>query len=169
MASTPLLFGEKRHLISRDELAAYEEALSRFGQQVRVDWRIARLKTVGIGLLLALNIGVDPPDVFRCMPCARLERWHGCACAVRFLTARPSWIDPTLAPAAVSAENIARALQAQYEPWQARARVRIVIKPTNDELKRLCLTLRRHAKVRRATRGVASVCLIRFRFRATGF
>jgi hypothetical protein len=73
MAST-LLFGEKRHLISRDELAAYEEALSRFGQQVRVDWRIARLKTVGIGLLLALNIGVDPPDVFRCSPCAKLER-----------------------------------------------------------------------------------------------
>ncbi len=74
MASSPQLFGEKRHLISRDERAAYEEALSRFGQQVRVDWRIARLKTVGIGLLLALNIGVDPPDVFRCSPCAKLER-----------------------------------------------------------------------------------------------
>ena len=74
MASTAHLFGEKRHLISRDERAAYEEALARFGQQVRVDWRIARLKTVGIGLLLALNIGVDPPDVFRCSPCAKLER-----------------------------------------------------------------------------------------------
>lgn len=66
-----------------------------------------------------------------------------------------SWIDPTLAPAAVSGENIAKALQAQYEPWQARARVRIVVKPTNDELKRLCLTLRRHAKVWRPRGSVS--------------
>ncbi len=129
-SSSSLLYHDKRHLVSRDDKAAHEEALMRFGQQVSVDWRIARLKTVGIGLLLAINIGVDPPDVFRCSPCAKLE----------------SWIDPSLAPAAVSAEAIAKALQAQYEPWQARARVRIVIKPTNEELKRLCVTLRRHAK-----------------------
>lgn len=119
------VFSSKRHL------SVDEDALLSFGQQVQVDWRISRLKTVGIGLLLALNIGVDPPDVFKCSPCAKLE----------------AWIDPSLAPAAVSSENIAKALQAQYEPWQARARVRIVIKPTHEELKRLCVTLRRHARV----------------------
>lgn len=74
------------------EAGRAEESLLNFGQEVQVEWRIARLKTVGIGLVLALNIGVDPPDVFRCSPCAKLE----------------AWIDPTLAPAAVSVENIAK-------------------------------------------------------------
>lgn len=34
-----------------------------------------RLKTTAVSLVLCLNIGVDPPDVIRISPCARLECW----------------------------------------------------------------------------------------------
>ncbi len=46
------------------------DAVAEFGNQLHTNfnWRIPRLKTVGIGLVLALNIGIDPPDVLRCPP-----------------------------------------------------------------------------------------------------
>ena len=34
-----------------------------------------RLKTTAVALVLCLNIGVDPPDVIRLSPCARMECW----------------------------------------------------------------------------------------------
>jgi len=34
-----------------------------------------RLKTTAVSLVLCLNIGVDPPDVMKISPCARLECW----------------------------------------------------------------------------------------------
>ncbi len=85
-----------------------DDAVAEFGNELHksFNWRIPRLKTVGIGLVLALNIGIDPPDVLRCPPCAKLE----------------AWVDPTQAAAAISAENISKALQSQYEPWQSRVR-----------------------------------------------
>ena len=40
------------------------------------DWRTRdRLKTVSAVLALCLNIGVDPPDVIKTSPCAKLECW----------------------------------------------------------------------------------------------
>jgi hypothetical protein len=33
------------------------------------------MKTVSVALVLALNIGVDPPDVLKPSPCARMECW----------------------------------------------------------------------------------------------
>jgi hypothetical protein len=35
------------------------------------------MKTVSVSLVLCLNIGVDPPDVIKTTPCARLECWIG--------------------------------------------------------------------------------------------
>lgn len=35
------------------------------------------MKTVSVALVLCLNVGVDPPDVFKIQPCARLECWIG--------------------------------------------------------------------------------------------
>ncbi|CAZ80637.1 unnamed protein product [Tuber melanosporum] len=41
------------------------------------EWRMRdRLKTVSAALVLCLNIGVDPPDVVKTNPCAKLECWH---------------------------------------------------------------------------------------------
>lgn len=34
-----------------------------------------RLKTTAVALVMCLNIGVDPPDVIKISPCARLECW----------------------------------------------------------------------------------------------
>lgn len=35
------------------------------------------MKTVSVALILCLNVGVDPPDVVKTHPCARLECWIG--------------------------------------------------------------------------------------------
>lgn len=35
------------------------------------------MKTVSVALVLCLNVGVDPPDVVKTTPCARLECWIG--------------------------------------------------------------------------------------------
>ena len=33
------------------------------------------MKTVHLALIMALNLGTDPPDVIRMSPCARTECW----------------------------------------------------------------------------------------------
>ena len=72
-----------------------------------IDWRMKeRLKTVSVALLICLNIGVDPPDVVKTTPCAKLE----------------AWCDPFSGATTKSLENIGRNLQRQYEIWQPRAR-----------------------------------------------
>lgn len=44
-------------------------------------WRMKeRMKTVSVALVLCLNVGVDPPDIVKTQPCARLECWIGLAC-----------------------------------------------------------------------------------------
>lgn len=35
------------------------------------------MKTVSVALVVCLNVGVDPPDVVKIQPCARLEAWIG--------------------------------------------------------------------------------------------
>lgn len=35
------------------------------------------MKTVSVALVLCLNVGVDPPDLVKTDPCARLECWFG--------------------------------------------------------------------------------------------
>lgn len=36
-----------------------------------------QMKTVSVALVVCLNIGVDPPDIVKTQPCARLECWIG--------------------------------------------------------------------------------------------
>ena len=43
---------------------------------VEATWRLReRMKTVSVALVLCLNIGTDPPDVFKTSPCARHQCW----------------------------------------------------------------------------------------------
>ncbi len=91
-------------------------------------WRLRdRLKTVAAALVMCLNVGVDPPDVVKPEPCAQLE----------------CWLDPSSMPAQKALEAIGKALQAQYECWQPRARYRICADPTLEELRKVCIGLRR--------------------------
>ena len=94
-------------------------------------WRMKeRMKTVGVALVCCLNIGVDPPDVVKASPCARLE----------------CWIEPTSEPPQKALEAIGNALQAQYERWQPRARYKLCTDPTVDDVKKLCVSMRRSSK-----------------------
>jgi WD40 repeat protein len=92
------------------------------------------MRTSNAVLVLCLNIGVDPPDVTRPSPSARTE----------------CWIDPraySKGPEAMP--DIARALQAQYERWQRRAKYKVTPDPTTPELRRVCMALRRNAREER--------------------
>uniref|UniRef100_A0A8C2WZG3 Regulatory associated protein of MTOR complex 1 n=1 Tax=Cyclopterus lumpus TaxID=8103 RepID=A0A8C2WZG3_CYCLU len=61
----PLAFMKKRH----SEKIEGSKALAQ-------SWRMKdRMKTVSVALVLCLNVGVDPPDVVKTSPCARLECW----------------------------------------------------------------------------------------------
>ncbi|XP_074581957.1 regulatory-associated protein of TOR 1-like [Curcuma longa] len=92
-----------------------------------------RLKTGCVALVLCLNIGVDPPDVIKISPCARME----------------CWIDPHSMAAPKALETIGRALHAQYERWQPRARYKLQLDPTVEEVKKLCNTCRKYARSER--------------------
>ncbi|KAI9205108.1 raptor N-terminal caspase like domain-containing protein [Polychytrium aggregatum] len=102
--------------------------------QAPTDWRMKeRLKTVSVALVICLNIGVDPPDVVKTNPCAKME----------------CWVDPFSLPPPRALESIGRNLQQQYEVWQPRSRYRLSLDPSIEETKRLCLSLRRNAREER--------------------
>lgn len=100
------------------------------------EWRMRdRLKTVSAVLALCLNIGVDPPDVIKTNPCARLE----------------CWVDPTTPGSGTGTTNtpinqIGKQLQTQYEQLSMRTRYKLSLDPTVDETRRYATTLRRNAR-----------------------
>lgn len=117
-------------LIAFNELRHREKIQG--SKKVAQTWRMKeRMKTVSVALVLCLNVGVDPPDVVKTSPCARLE----------------CWIDPLSSQKAL--EAIGANLQKQYERWQPRARYKQSLDPTVDEVKKLCSSLRRNAKEER--------------------
>ncbi|XP_059668112.1 regulatory-associated protein of TOR 1 isoform X2 [Cornus florida] len=92
-----------------------------------------RMKTGCVALVLCLNISVDPPDVIKISPCARME----------------CWIDPFSMAPQKALETIGKTLSLQYERWQPKARYKIQLDPTVDEVKKLCTTCRKYAKSER--------------------
>ena len=124
-----MYYTEKRHETGGKPR---QEALTD-GDDGTDDWRVkSRIKTVFAGLMLCLNIGVDPPDVVKTNPTATLE----------------AWVDP-VSPSALSSktmETIGKALQAQYETLSIRIRYKQFLDPSVDETRRCCVTLRRNSK-----------------------
>ncbi|KAF2105108.1 TORC1 growth control complex subunit Kog1 [Rhizodiscina lignyota] len=98
------------------------------------EWRMRdRLKTVSAVLALCLNLGVDPPDVVKTNPCAKLE----------------CWVDPTNTSGQNSnspINQIGKALQQQYEQLSMRTRYKLCLDPTVEETRRYSTTLRRNAR-----------------------
>ncbi|XP_068341289.1 regulatory-associated protein of TOR 1-like [Pyrus communis] len=92
-----------------------------------------RMKTGCVALVLCLNISVDPPDVIKISPCARME----------------CWIDPFAMAPQKALETIGKTLSQQYERWQPRARYKFQLDPTVEEVKKLCNTCRKCAKSER--------------------
>lgn len=94
-------------------------------------WRMKeKLKTVSAALVMCLNIGVDPPDVVKTSQCSKLECWK----------------DQTSNTPQKALEMIGIELQKQYERWQPRARYKHCLDPTSDDVKKLCVSLRKNAK-----------------------
>ncbi|KAL8963144.1 MAG: hypothetical protein Q9193_000561 [Seirophora villosa] len=97
------------------------------------EWRMRdRLKTVSAALTICLNIGVDPPDVVKTNPTAKLE----------------CWIDPTASIGTnnKTMEQIGKKLQEQYEGLSIRVRYKQYLDPSVEETKKFCVSLRRNAK-----------------------
>jgi hypothetical protein len=95
-------------------------------------WRIReRTKTVAVGIVLCLNLGVDPPDAVK--PAGTTIRMAGVEIGIS---------DPALS-SQKALEVIAKALQAQYECWQPRARYKLCLDPTLEDVKKACIALRR--------------------------
>ncbi|XP_028167596.1 regulatory-associated protein of mTOR [Ostrinia furnacalis] len=116
----PLSFDKPRHL-----------EVIKGAERVEHSWRVKeKYKTHCVALVLCLNVGVDPPDIVKTQPCARLE----------------CWIDPNSLSPSKALESIGHSLQLQYERWQPRARYKQSLDPTSDEVKKLCCSLRRNAK-----------------------
>jgi regulatory associated protein of mTOR len=111
------------------------------------------MKTVSVALVACLNIRVDPPDVIKPSPCARME----------------CWTDPYSMTPAKALEQIGKNLEAQYQRWQVmqtmllcinhysydyghslslqpRAKYKQSLDPTVEDVKKLCDSLRRSAK-----------------------
>lgn len=119
----PPVFDSTRHSSNKND-----------NQEISKSWRIRdRMKTVSVALVACLNVGVDPPDVFKITPCARLE----------------CWIDPSSLSPQKALELIGANLQKQYERWQPRARYKQSLDPTVEDVKKLCSSLRRNAKEER--------------------
>lgn len=117
------IFNRRRHSSNKNEVA-----------DISKSWRIRdRMKTVSVALVVCLNVGVDPPDVFKITPCSRLE----------------CWIDPSSLSPQKTLELIGNSLQKQYERWQPRARYKQSLDPTAEDVKKLCVSLRRNAKEER--------------------
>ena len=94
-----------------------------------------RLKTVSAALAICLNIGVDPPDVIKTNPTAKLE----------------CWVDPNPTSTTGGGQNkimeqIGKKLQEQYETLSLRTRYKQYLDPSVDETKKFCISLRRNAK-----------------------
>lgn len=93
-------------------------------------WRIKKkMKTVGVALVICLNIGIDPPDIIKPNPCARKE----------------CWIDP-VGPKQKGLEFIGNALQSQYEKWHSTAKYKQCLDPTSEELRKMCINLRKSSR-----------------------
>ncbi|KAJ3021340.1 hypothetical protein HKX48_008735 [Thoreauomyces humboldtii] len=125
----PNFYAERRHLRTKRKGDGEDE-----NAHSAPDWRMReRMKTVSVVLVLCLNIGVDPPDLVKTNPSAKLE----------------CWVDPFSLPANKALETIGRNLQTQYEVLQPRARYRLSLDPSVEETKKLCCSLRRNAKEER--------------------
>lgn len=128
-----MYFEDKRHETAGNPPPGFDP------KNIVSEWRMKdRLKTVSAILAICLNVGVDPPDVIKTNPCARLE----------------CWIEPVPPDGNNQSSNntnatIGKNLQSQYESLSLRTRYKVVLDPTIEELKKYTITLRRSAHAER--------------------
>lgn len=126
------LFSDNVYLSSpyhNEYFAEVPVSFDSFGLGKDLSWRLTeKLKTSGAALVVCLNIGTDPPDVFKPNPCSR----------------RQCWIEPVL-PKHKGIVDIGNALQCQYEKLQPKIKYKPCLDPTIEELRKVCTNLRKNA------------------------
>ncbi|SMN22722.1 similar to Saccharomyces cerevisiae YHR186C KOG1 Subunit of TORC1, a rapamycin-sensitive complex involved in growth control that contains Tor1p or Tor2p, Lst8p and Tco89p [Maudiozyma saulgeensis] len=127
-------FDDKRHRTNGNPITdeTKRNDKDRYYQPI-TNWKITkdRQKTVSAALLLCLNLGVDPPDVIKTHPCARVE----------------AWVDPlNFQDSKKAIEQIGKNLQSQYETLSLRTRYKQSLDPCVEDVKRFCNSLRRQSK-----------------------
>lgn len=133
-----IYFDDKRHNTNGNPVTEEMKRLPEFSKNYQAirDWKVMkeRQKTISAVLVLCLNLGVDPPDIMKTYPCAKLE----------------AWCDPSAFPDTKKAiEAIGKNLQSQYETLSLRTRYKQSLDPCVEDVKRFCNTLRRNAKEER--------------------
>jgi regulator-associated protein of mTOR len=121
-------YAEARHRVVQSDFVS--------AKQTVVEWRMKeRMRTISAALVMCLNIGVDPPDVVKPQPCARLE----------------CWLDPLAMPPQKALDTIGNALQQQYERWlpPQKARYKLSLDPTLEEIRKLGSAMRKGSKEER--------------------
>ena len=101
------------------------------------EWRAKdRVKTVHGSLIICLRIGFDPPDIVKTNPCARLE----------------AWVDTAAVGRDRAMETISANLSKQYESLAASSKAKFVphMDPAHEDLRKLCIGLRRKTRNDRA-------------------
>lgn len=91
------------------------------------------MKTVSVGIVLCLNVGVDPPDIIKPNPHAVIQ----------------CWTDPFASAPTKASDTIANNLIKQYERLQSRPRYKHLVDPTIEDVKKFCTSLRRTSKEER--------------------
>ncbi|KAH9510555.1 hypothetical protein DERF_009079 [Dermatophagoides farinae] len=102
------------------------------------------MKTVSVGVVLCLNIGIDPPDIIKPIPHAVLQ----------------SWTDPFASAASKASDTIANNLTKQYERLKSRPCYKHLIDPTIEDVKKLCTSLRKKSKEERVLFVITDVTKI---------
>ena len=125
-----MYFEDKRHETAGNPSPDYD------AKTVVSDWRMRdRLKTVSAFMAICLNVGVDPPDVIKTNPCARLECWHEPIPPDSNIQSTPN----------NSNAKIGKNLTTQYENLSLRTRYKVTLDPTIDEMKKYSTVARRSA------------------------
>jgi regulator-associated protein of mTOR len=129
-----IYYDDKRHNTNGNPITDEMKLSKRYykNYQPISDWKVMKgQKTISAVLVLCLNLGVDPPDIMKTYPCAKLE----------------AWCDPPSYPDTKKAiESIGKNLQTQYETISLRTKYKLSLDPCVEDVKRFCNTLRRNAK-----------------------
>lgn len=137
--ATPTLPADRRSSSMAEEGnedSSFLFAAQNDNHKLKPNWRLTdRMKTVGVGLVMALNVGTDPPDITKPHPCAKLQ----------------CWMDPSSVTRAKAKEKIGERLEAQYVRWQQQRaarplKYRRALDPTVEDVRALCMWLRRQAR-----------------------
>lgn len=130
-----IYFDDKRHNTNGNPVTEEMKKSPKYSKNYQPinDWKIMkdRQKTISAVLVLCLNLGVDPPDIVKPYPCAKLE----------------AWCDPSqFTDTKKAIEMMGKHLQAQFETISQRTRYKQSLDPCVEDVKRFCNTLRRNAK-----------------------